>query len=321
MRATRFLLIGFCLGLIVVSGCKPAGEENPQPAQSNNTSGQPTESAVASASPDTTPTGQGSGGNYASQSQAMLVGGTSPYGYGTSRVVYEHNFDFIFSGGSSSMQMNTSVKGFVPMDVTKAGEGSPVCDWGDYKPNHLLYSGKGKVDVTGSAFMGDDDDSCSCTISNKIDVTADAVTTFEALIDNGKCYERTTINIRLDETWYTKPNWKCTCTDPDDAPEAEQQFNAMPSIPNPDLKEKTLQFNYYCDGSYIDEDLADPSGIGTGTYMWTWYSGKNETANPPTNPGGLAQDPSQEPIPDCSEGRWGPSLDSIMPAITWYNQK
>jgi len=181
MKATRLLLIGVCLGFLIMPGCKPAGEEITQPAQTNIGSGQSQEAPETAARRGKTPTGQDSGGDYASQSQSVLVGGTSPYGYGAPRIVYEHHFTFNYSGGSTNLNMQINVKGHVPLHDAFAGESSSsVCNWTGYKPNYFKFNGSGKIDVTGSASFGTGDNACTCQFSDKVDVVADAVTTYEA---------------------------------------------------------------------------------------------------------------------------------------------
>jgi hypothetical protein len=264
-----------------------------------------------------------------SQSQALSDTESIPKGLQQIRVEYDHHFKFDIPLGEMLVNFETKVKGFVPLKLENIGSGPSDCD-----PNFptLVYeqlSGYSKIDVTGSATFSSEDVSCSCEFNDKIDVEANGKTTFEDGQFEGRCVDQKRINVQLKEKWYIAPKWQCQCADPDQELMADKIMASIPAISNPELEKKTLKFNYLCPGTYIEEQFADPSGYGSGSYLWTWRPGFDEERDPgravPTQ-GALSIDQELFPEgqPSCIDNavaEWGPPIENIVQPVTkWFTQ-
>jgi len=258
--------------------------------------------------------------DFASQSEPLSSGGSSGGGLtGVTRLEYDHNFSFLYPGGET-VQVDVTVTGEIPLTTTQGGLGPAIeCVLGDTP--YFVDTGSGKVDFVGTAqFSSGDDSHCSCTLADSVDVNIVGKTFFEWQNPGDKC-PQPRIALQLKEQWFTDHNWQCSCTDEDDTRtmQVEQSMAMFPITGNPELEEQTLVFPYLCPAeSTLEANLTDPSGLGTGSYRWTFSSGINEGPDRyKLGPSYEGWEPGMDEEPThCAPGEWGPSLDSINQPVT-----
>jgi len=275
------------------------------------------------------PSNLSGGGNISAENQD--AGGSSdnqtyPPNYGKRRIEYDHQFSLNAMQGGGGLEMEITVSGNVPLKMVAIGEGPMECEGKTILWPLEKLQGESKVEVKGTGTFSTGDESCSCKLSTSIEVKAQGIThPMRANADDG-C-DTIFLSVQLDETWYTNPDWTCTCSDADDNPVAEMGMERMPAVTSPDLSEKTLRFTYPCPGSFRQEQLTDPTGTLKGRYIWTWRPAIDESK------GGRAistlttedLDITQFPqgAPSCAwvrEAVFGPPLSSINPGvIEWFS--
>lgn len=274
--------------------------------------------------------GFGKNQNLGSQSQALTGSGNQPAGSGgqsggsagswSTRLEYDHNFSFVYPG-SSSVQMEVAVKGAIPLTPTQIGLG-PTIKCVEGETPYFQESGSASIPFEASAEWGAGDDHCTCSLPDSIEVNILGKSYFEWLTPGDKC-PQPRIALQVKEKWFTEHQWQCTCDDPEQTEHlrVEVAMAMFPMVGNPDLEKKTMVFPFGCPAvSTLEETLSDPSGMGSGTYRWTFSSGINE------GPGRYKLGPSfegwepgmsTEPI-QCISGEWGPPLETIVqPVREW----
>lgn len=278
--------------------------------------------------------GLGKDSNYASQSQPLTSGGNQGAGavpgYGAGeRLAYDHNINFNWSGGTTTVRMQIMVKGTVPLQATQNAIGPWECKGRTLDGMFEQMTGSGTIPIQASADWSNSDKSCSCSLADSLEVDVLGKTFYEWRPQDIDCPMRM-IALQLKENWYTKHAWSCVCDDPDDAIDAETNMAMFPAVGNPELEKKTMIFSAGCPAeSTLESNLADPTGTGSGTYRWSFYPGVNEPQDPGrrvNQPDPRAQDPSQweneEPIVGfgtCAGGRWGPPIESIVQPVSEWN--
>jgi hypothetical protein len=267
-------------------------------------------------------------------------------GYGLKRLEYDHKLGFKWESSSGYIKMEIAITGYVPLSIDKIGIGQVKCRAKTIDQTFLQMSGRSKLDVKGSCqkCSGLKTRSqrgpacCSCTFHDSIDVTIQGKTHYEPprseeagvntppALQPDFCPEQM-VSFQLKETWYTKPNWTCECSHPEDSIPTALQMNMLPARGNPGLESKTLKFQYKCTGASRQDFMQDPTKIGYGTYKWTWRSAVDEGSNQPSvNPSRLSVDDHLYPAgapgattPNRCPGEWGPPLESIpQPVEEWH---
>lgn len=243
-----------------------------------------------------------------------------PPGYGESRIEYDHEFTFDMMFDGKGLRLEINVEDYVPINNVAAGYGNYWCNgenltgWVYYK-----YKGEKQLQVNGTGLFSSGDESCSCEFSDKIDVSIEGITHSEKRNPGDQC-DNMHISVAFDETWYSDPDWTCSCDDPDHNPIAEMNMEQIPGVVPPGLSEKTLRFDYICPGQFREENMI--SGIGKGVYQWTWRPGNDENKTDPMStqqPIELDEDLFPDGPPSCVqvyEPQWGPALSSIDNGVT-----
>jgi hypothetical protein len=262
------------------------------------------------------------GCNMPSLPAGQAPAGSSQPGYGQRRVEYGHHFTFDLP----RLHVNIQVSGYVPLNVVQNGTGTSDCEPGV----ELLYeqlSGSSNVNIAGSAEFISGDKRCSCELSDTVEVEASAKTFYEEGQYEGRCALQYRTGVQLREVWFTSPHWRCRCDDPEAEPLVQMALSSTPAIANPYLEGRTIVFDSLCPGSYLEEEFADPTGFGSGTYRWTWRPGSDEPSEPgqgfPTyEPYSLDSDLYPSGQPSCvsvAQAHWGPALDAIVQPVTeWF---
>ena len=285
--------------------------------------------------------GLGKDSDFASQSQALSGGGNQAAGsggqsgggagYGSERLEYDHNFAFDFSGSNNTVHVEITVKGVIPVTTTQNAMGPWECVDRTLDGLYEQVSGSATIPFQGSADWTSGDDHCSCSLADSLQVNIMGKTYYEWLQADEDCPTRM-IALQVKEKWFTEHEWQCVCDDPRKTEKLHvaESMAMFPSVANPELEKKTMIFPIGCpEESSLEATLSDPSGMGSGSYRWTFRSGVNEPSDPGrrvNQPNPLAQDADQwsgdTPIVGfgtCPPGEWGPPLESIVqPASKWF---
>jgi hypothetical protein len=307
-RLPRFplILFIFCSTLLAACNLKLGGDFNPEDQQ-------PTHSAGL---------GAGQPENLPSSSNK-----TYPPNYGQPRIEYDHQFSLDAMQGGGGLKMEIHVTGDVPMNLEASGWGQRTCSGETLQWPYLKLHGENQVRVVGSGTFSTGDEGCSCTLAAVIEVKAQGMTHAMPASAGAGC-ESIFVSIQLDETWYKNSDWTCSCSDAEDNPIAEMAMERMPAVVPPDLAEKTIRFDYYCPGSFRQEQLADPTGTLKGHYIWTWRPGMDEVKGDRAVVTLTTEDLDiqlfPQGAPSCassSEAVFGPPLPSIDSGVTeWFPQ-
>lgn len=242
------------------------------------------------------------------------------YDQGPSALVYDHNFTYSFNMGTASMNMTTEVNGGVNFNLIQTASG--IVDIPNQSESlelpYFRLSGSGSVPVTGTFSFTTEEDSCSCEFNDSIQVNIAGLTQWKPNEVGNVDWK---LNLELNETWYTNPDWKCECSKPEMGPIARMNMQQIPAWKPEGLQDKTLEFLYHCDGMYITEDFQGAGGEGS--YRWT-YRRPNpieyELSAWPKDTYDERLFPQGQLLCSDQQGTWGPPLALIEPIVaTWHD--
>jgi len=269
---------------------------------------------------------QGEGaGSQGSEDQGSSQGDQSgeenrkPMDSGPSALIYDHEVSWDFSMGPNGMNMTIDVEGDVMFYVSQVASGMVEIPNQDEWLELPFYrvAGSGNVPINGTFNFYADDNNCNCRFEDSMQVEIAGITQWKPNVLGNVDWK---INLELNETWYTQPDWECQCSDPDMEPIARMNMQQMPAWKPEGLTDRTLEFVYFCDGMHIIEDFKGAGG--TGTYLWQYQR---------PDPGSWKLTPSIKYAYDdmlspdgqlvCSgrQGEWGPPLGTLQPIVaTWF---
>lgn len=313
-QALHFALFALSMAAVLIASCNL-----PSSPQVRSAGEAEKGSAVSSG-------GQNDGGG---DSQDPSASGDQPGrsvspNYGTRRVEYNHQSGFNAMMGGRGLQMQFKVQGDVPLSTTASGYGPLICNGQTIDWPYQKVHGSNKVTITGTGTFSTGDESCACEFTDAIDGQIEGIT-FSKFFHEGDQCQTEFIALQFKDTWYTKPEWSCSCSDPDDNPIAEANMEQIPPMQPPGLSEKTLIFNMNCPGTFRQDQLIDPTGTGQGYYEWTWRPGNDEATGPNAvsthTIDELDNDIFPMGAPSCvwvAEPEWGPPLSTIDPGVTTW---
>ena len=226
-------------------------------------------------------------------------------------IIYDHQVSFEMSSGGGGMSMTIQVQGGVEFYATHNGAAIVESGGDQVEMGFSKYHGSGNVPVNGTFSFWSDQDHCDCSFQDTIEVVIDAV---DRQDDAGNIK----INIALDETWYTNPQWVCRCSDPDLEPITRMNMQQMPAWKTVELKDRTLEFFPHAYGQSLTEEFQGP--IGEGVYQWTFEKPEIPEGERITSPDPKVYEDNQpQQLMSSREGKWVPPLESIQPAVEeWF---
>ncbi len=249
-----------------------------------------------------------------------------PPGYGQSRIEYDHEFGFNAMADGAGLMMEIKIDDYVSLQQQEVGIGPYWCKGETIDWVYRKFTGENQLIVQGTGLFSAGDEACSCVFSDVVDVMIEGITHSGLQNPDDECHSEF-FSAEFNEEWYISPDWTCACDDPEKNFIAETNMEQILQVTPPGLSDKTLRFIFTCPGSFRQESFKDPTGVGTGSYQWTWRpgfdEGKNSVSTQPLEAGDWSQFP--DGAPDCAwvhEPQWGPPLSSIDPGVTeWHKSE